>query len=91
MKNKQEAYENLFELSRNEDYTTRNVLEYPYRQKYYKRTGIDLSRQTNTTISQQINFVEKSEKDNGTTMFFTAEKQQETILNFSLDTLNVKE
>ena len=33
------------------DYTTGNLLDYLYDQKYYKRVGIDLSRQTNTNIS----------------------------------------
>ena len=45
VKNKQEAYEKLIEMSRNDDYTTRNLLHYLYHQKYYKPTGIDLSRQ----------------------------------------------
>ena len=43
------------------------------------------------SIPQQINFVGKIEKDNGATMFFIAEKQQKTILNFSLDSLIVTE
>ena len=45
---------------------------------------MDLSRQTNLSITQQSNFVRLGE-DNGATMFFIAEKQQKTILNFSLD------
>ena len=56
-----------------------------------KLIGIDLSRQTNTSIPQQINFVGKLEEDDGATMFFIAEKQQKTILNFSLDSLIVTE
>ena len=48
--------------------------------------GTDLSRQTNASIPQQINFVrKKKEEDDGATMFFIAEKQQKTILNFSSD------
>ena len=56
-----------------------------------KLIGIDLSRQTNTSIPQQINFVGKLEEDDGATMFSIAEKQQKTILNFSLDSLIVTE
>ena len=52
--------------------------------------GIDLSRQTNTTIPQKINFVGKLEKDDGA-MFFVSEKQRKTILNFSLDSFIVTE
>ena len=91
VKNKQEVYENLTKMSRNDDYTTGNLLDYLYHQKYYKLIGIDLSRQKNTSISQQNNFVEKLGEDDGATMFFIAEKQPKTILNFSLDSLIVTE
>ena len=53
--------------------------------------GIGLSRQENTSISQKINFTEKLEENDNATMFFFAEKQQKTILNFSLDALNITE
>ena len=43
--------------------------------------GIDLSRQTNTSITQQINFRGTLEK----------EKQQKTISKFSLESLNLTE
>ena len=43
----------------------------------------------NLNIRQQINFVENLEKDDGATIFFIAEEQQKTILNFSLDSLIV--
>ena len=56
---------------------------------------------TNTRIHQQIfklflNFFRKIfsgklEEDGGATMFFIAEEQLKTILNFSLDSLIVKE
>ena len=38
---------------------------------------------------RQINFTRKLEENDGATMFFIAEKQQKTILNFSLDSLIV--
>ena len=60
-----------------------------YHQNYYKFIDIDLSRQTNTKIPQQINFVGKLEKDDGATMIFVAEKQQKTLLKPSLDLLTV--
>ena len=34
---------------------------------------------------QQINFIGKLKEDDGAIVFFIAEKQQKTILNFSLD------
>ena len=67
-------YQKPIEMSRINDYSTGNLLDYLYHQKYYKLIGIDLSRQTNTSISQQINFVEKLEEENGATMFFITEK-----------------
>ena len=91
MKNEQEAYEKLVEMSRNNNYTVGNLLDYLYHQNYYKLIGIDLSRQTSMTIPQQINFTGKLEEDDGATMFFIAEKQQETILNFTLASLIVTE
>ena len=44
VKNRQKAYEKLNEMSRNNDYTTGNLLDYSYHQNYYKVIGIDLSR-----------------------------------------------
>ena len=71
---KQEAYEKLAEMSRNDDYTTRYLLSYLYHQKYCELTGINLSRQTNKNTPQKINFIGKLEEDDGATMFFIAEK-----------------
>ena len=89
VKNKQEAYEKCIEMSRNDDYTTRNLLDFSYHQNYYKIITIDLSRQINMNIPQQINFTAKLEEDDSETMFFIAEKLQKTILNFTLDSLIV--
>ena len=55
-KNKQEAYEKVNEMSRNNDYITRNLLHYLYHPKKYDFNGIISSRQTNTSIPQQIKF-----------------------------------
>ena len=50
VKNKQEAYE-LIKMSINDDYITGNLLDYSYRQNYYKLICIDLSRQTKNNYS----------------------------------------
>ena len=76
MKNKPEAYEKLVEMSRKDDYTTGNLLDYLYYQKYYKLIGTDFSRQTNTSIPQQINLVGTLEEDDGSAMFFIAKNQK---------------
>ena len=46
-------------MSRINGYTTGNLLDYLYSQKHLKIIGIGLSRQTNTSIPQKINFPEK--------------------------------
>ena len=65
-------------MSRNDDYTTRNLLHYLYLQKYYKLIVTDLSRQTNRSIPQKISFAGKLEEDDGAIMFFISEKQQKS-------------
>ena len=42
VKNKQEGYEKLVEMSRNDDYTTRNLLDFSHHQNYCKLVGIDI-------------------------------------------------
>ena len=50
----------------------RSLLDLSYHQNCYELIGGDLSRQTNTSIPQQINFTGKLEKDDGATMFVIA-------------------
>ena len=59
VKKKQEAYEKLVEMSRNDDSTTRKLLDYLYHQKYYRLIVIDSSRHRNTSVPQQVTFLEK--------------------------------
>ena len=44
VKNKQELCEKLVEMSKNDDHTTGNLLDYLYHQNYYKLIFIDLSK-----------------------------------------------
>ena len=60
-----------------------------YQQNYFKLIEMSLSRQTNTTTTQQINFTKKLEEDDGATIFFYCRKAAKTILN--LDSLIVTE
>ena len=78
-------------MLRNNNYTKENLLDYLYHLKYYKFIDTDLSRQANASIPQQIDFKGKLDENDGATMFFTAEKQQKIILNFSLASLSVGE
>ena len=76
-------------MSRNNSFTTENSLDFSYHQNYYKLISIDLSRKTNTSIPQQINFIGKLKEDDDAIMFIP-EKQQKAVLNFSLDPLIVR-
>ena len=62
LKNKEEAYEKIIEVSKSNDYTTGNILDYEYFSKHYKLISIDLSKQIqleNPDLKQQINFMGK--------------------------------
>ena len=90
VKNKQEAYEAITEISKNNDYTTGNLLDYEYFKDQYKLIAIDLSKQTeleNIDLKQQINFIGRLEED--ATMFFTTEKKEETTFDFSQNSVTV--
>ena len=45
IKTEEEAYEKIIDVSRNNEYTTGNLLDYDYFKKYYKLIAIDLSKQ----------------------------------------------
>ena len=45
VKNKEEAYEKIVSISKNNDYTTGNLLDYEYFSKHDKVIAIDLSKQ----------------------------------------------
>ena len=73
IKNKEEAYEKIIEIGRNNDYTISNLLNYEYFSKHYKLIAIDLSKQAeleNSDLKQQINFIGRLDRNNGPTMFY---------------------
>ena len=67
VKNEEEVYEKITEMSNNNDYTTGNLLDFAYFKKNYKLIAADLSKQTKLKVPQQINFIGKLEKDLGAT------------------------
>ena len=84
VKNKEEACEAIIEISRNNDYTTGNLLDFEYFSKYHL-IAIDLSKQIelgNPDLKQQINFVGRLEENNAT-VFFIIEKKEEITFEFS--------
>ena len=60
IKTEEEAYEKIIDISKNNEYTTGNLLDYDYFKKY-KLIAIDLSKQQvvqeNKDLIQQINFI----------------------------------
>ena len=76
VKNREEAYEKIIEMSNNNDYTSGNLLDFGYFKKNCKLIAIDLSKQTKLEDLQQINFAGKLEKDHGLTMFFVIKKSK---------------
>ena len=90
VKNYEEAYEKIIEMSYNNDYTTGNLLDFAYFEKHYKLIATDLSKQTTLKDPQQINFIGKiEEQDNGVTMFFIIERSEETTFEFLQNSVNI--
>ena len=91
IKTEGEAYEKIVDISRNNEHTTGNLLDYDYFKKYYKLIAIDLSKrqvlQENEDLIQQINFIGRLEE--AANVFIIIEKKENTILDFSKKFANV--
>ena len=91
IKTEEEAYEKIIDISRNNEYTTGNLLDYDYFKKYYKLIAIDLSKQQvlqeNEDLIQQINFIGRLEEV--ANVFIIIGKKENTILEFSQNFGNV--
>ena len=88
--NEEEVYEKITEMSRNNDYTTGNLLDFAYFKENYRLIATDLSKQTKLKDPQQINFIGKLEnQDHGATMFFIIEKSEKTTFNFSQNSVTI--
>ena len=89
VKNYEEAYEKIIEMSNNNDYTTGNLLDFACFKKHYKLIAIDLSKQTKLKDPQQINFIGKLSRNTGATMFFIIERSEETTFSFSQNSVTI--
>ena len=90
VKNEQEAYEKIIDMSNNNNYTTGNLLDFAYYKDNYKLIAIDLSKQTKIKDPQQINFIGKIERqDNGVTVYSIIEKLEETTFEFLQNSVNI--
>ena len=90
IKTEEEAYEKMIDISRNNEYTRGNLLDYDYFKKHYKLIATDLSKQQvlqeNEDLIQQINFIGRLEN---AAVFIVIEKKENTILEFSQNLANV--
>ena len=86
IKTEEEAYEKIIDISRNNEYTTGNLLDYDYFKKHYKLIAIDISKQQilqeNEDLIQQINLIGRLTE--AANVFIIIEKKENTILEFSL-------
>ena len=90
VKNEEEAYEKIIEISKNNDCTTGNLLDFAYFKENCRLIAIDLSKQTKLKDPQQISFIGKLEgQDHGATMFFIIEKSEETTFEFLQNFVNI--
>ena len=89
VENEEEAYEKIIDMSNINDYTTGNLSNFAYFEKYYKLIAIDLSKQTKLKDPQQISFIGRLLNTRGGTMFFIIEKLEETTFNFSQNSATI--
>ena len=77
VKNKEEVYEQIIKMSKNNDYTTGNLLDYEYFSKNYKLIAVDLSKQIEIENSdlEKINFTGSLEENNATMLFIIEKKE----------------
>ena len=69
-------------MSKNNDCTTGNLLDYEHFSKHYKLVAIDLSKQIkleNPDLKRQINFIGKFEDDRATIIFIIEESEETTV------------
>ena len=89
VKNEEEAYEKIIDMSNNNDCTSGNLLDFVYFRKNYNLIAIDLSMQTRLKDLQQISFIGKLLATRGAKMFFIIEISEETTLNFSQNSVTI--
>ena len=79
----EEAYENISEMSRNNDYTTGNSLDFAYFKENYRLIAFNLNNETKLKDPQKIHFIGSPEwQNNGAAMLFVIEKSEQTAFEF---------
>ena len=75
----EEVYKKIIEMSRNNDYTTGNLLDFAYFTENYRLIAINLSKQTSRLERQ----------DSWATVFFIIAKSEQTTFEFLQNSLNI--
>ena len=83
--NKEETYDKIIEMDRNNDYIASNLLDYEHFSNNYDPIAIDLTKQIeleDANTMQQINFIGRLERNEAATMFSSFRKQKKQLLIF---------
>ena len=89
VKNDEETYEKIMDMSNNNDYTTGNLLDFVYFLKNCKLIAFDLSKQTKLKDQQQFSFIGRLLNTHGATIVFIIQKSEETTFNFLQNSVTV--
>ena len=85
IKNKEESYNAITELIRDDLLRTGNEFDFEYFYEHYKLIAIDLSKQKSDLKNQQINFIGRLEQN--ATILFIVEEKRTTGLTVSQSSL----
>ena len=89
VKNEEEAYKKIMDMSNNNNYRTGNLLDFAYFKENYKLIAVDLSKETKLKDPQQISFIGNLLNTYGATIFFITERSEETTFNFSQKSVTI--
>ena len=87
IKNKEETYKAITELTRNDLLRTGNEINFEYFCNHYKLIAIDVNKQKSDFKNQQINFIGKLEQN--ATIFLVTEEKETTRLEFLQNFLTI--
>ena len=82
VKNEEEAYEKIIEMSNNNDYTTGNLLDFAYFKKNYRLIAIDLSKQNSSIHNKVVLLVNLKTNLVVQQHFSLLKNQKKLLLNF---------
>ena len=80
VKNEEEAYEKIIEMSNNNHYKTGNLLDFAYFKENYRLIAIDLSKQTKLKDSQKLILLENMKSMIMEQQCFSFMKNQKKLL-----------